>query len=137
MVACAALLAARLFGPRINGAQRWIDLGPVNVQPSELAKIAMLVALAWYLQYIAERVRVVWHGVIIPGLALAFVSLLILVTRDLGSVVILAGLFWWMLFFAGANWIYLTSLLVLVMPAAWYVLVFMESYRLERMLAFF
>ena len=63
------------------------------MQPSELAKIAMLVALAWYLQHIVS-VRVVWHGVIIPGIALAFVSLLILVTRDLGSVVILAGLFW-------------------------------------------
>jgi cell division protein FtsW len=135
-VACLGLIAAKLVGPRINGAQRWLDLGPINVQPSEIAKIAMVVALAWYLNVIAERVRVVWYGVLLPGVALAFMAVLILLTKDLGSVVILAGLFWWMLFFAGANWWYLTSLLIFVMPAAWYVLVFMETYRLERMLAF-
>ena len=135
-VACLGLVLAKLIGPRINGAQRWLDLGPINVQPSEIAKIAMVVALAWYLNVIAERVRVVWYGVLLPGVALAFMALLILLTKDLGSVVILAGLFWWMLFFAGANWWYLTSLLIFVMPAAWYVLVFMETYRLERMLAF-
>ena len=130
------LVLTPLIGPRINGAQRWLDFGVIMFQPSELAKVALITGLAWYLALIAERVRVVWYGVVLPLFAFGVLAVLILATRDLGSVVILALVFWAMLFFAGANWLYLTTIGLLAVPFAGYFLVFQTTYRFERLLAF-
>src|SRR5260370_783833 len=58
-----ALVAVHALGREINGAKRWIDLGPINLQPSEIAKFALVVIAAWYLTRVAEKVRVPWNGV--------------------------------------------------------------------------
>ncbi len=96
-----ALLAAVYFFPAINGAHRWIRLGPVGVQPSELAKVAFVLGLARYLMYRENYRRL--PGLIAP-LALALVPIvLILREPDLGTAVVFLPVLFVMLFVAGAR----------------------------------
>lgn len=130
------LLVARWFMPPVNGAWRWIDLGPIKVQPSELAKLVLIVATAWYLTRVEERVRVDWHGVLLPMAGFGLLAVLVYQTRDLGSVVVMAVLLWVLLMYAGANWIYSAVLGLCCAPMILYEAVFKTAYRRERLLAF-
>ncbi len=132
-----ALLAVTPYiGQTRNGATRWISLGPILIQPAELAKVALIVVMAWYLIRVEEKVRVTWNGVLLPLIGFAVLSALVFRTRDLGSVVILAGVLWVMWLYSGANWFYSSLLGILCLPMALYVSVFKEGYRFDRMLAF-
>lgn len=95
------LLAAVYFFPPINRAHRWIRLGPIGFQPSELAKVAFVLALARYLMYRDNYRRL--RGLLAPlALALAPV-LLILKEPDLGTSLVFLPVFFVMLFAAGAK----------------------------------
>ncbi len=124
------------LGAARNGATRWIDLGPIMIQPAELAKVALIVVMAWYLVKVEERVRVTWNGVLLPLLAFGILAVLVFRTRDLGSVVILAGVMWVMWVYSGANWIYSTVLGICCLPMGLYIGVFKEGYRFDRVMAF-
>jgi cell division protein FtsW len=132
----AALVAVHVVGREINGARRWIDLGPINIQPAEFAKLALVLAAAWHLTRVAEKVRVFWHGIFIPLVAFAVVAGLIYLTKDLGSVVVLAVVLGAMFFFGGARWDYYVGLGAGCLPALLYVAVYQVAYRRDRMLAF-
>jgi rod shape determining protein RodA len=96
------LLAAVYFFPPVNGAHRWIRIGPLGVQPSELAKVAYVLALARYLMY-SERHRR-FRGLLLPlGLTLVPV-MLILREPDLGTAMVFAPVLFAMLLVAGARW---------------------------------
>jgi cell division protein FtsW len=136
VVSVGSLLAVLLIGREINGARRWIDLGPINLQPAELAKFALVLIAAWHLTRIAERVRVNWYGVLLPLAAFSFVAGLVYLTRDLGSVVVMAVVLGAMLFFAGARWWYFLGLIGGCLPALLFTTVYQVAYRRERMLAF-
>ena len=97
------------LGHEANGAARWIRLGPVNLQPSEFAKPALVIALAHYLACNEGRLRDL-AGVVVPGVSLVVPLLaLILFQRDFGSTVILLGLTGVLLFVAGLQWRYVTG----------------------------
>lgn len=130
------LVVAREFMPPVNGAWRWIRLGPVSVQPAELAKIALIVAAAWYLTRVEERVRVNWYGVLLPLAGFAVLAAMVYRTKDLGSIVVLAAILWTMLFYAGANWLYSLVIGLACVPMVLYSAVFQTAYRRERILAF-
>ncbi len=94
-----ALLAVYLFGP-VNGAHRWMRLGGIGFQPSEFAKLAVIVALARYLMY--RETASHWSGVAIP-LLLALVPLwLVLKEPDLGTSLVFLPVLGGMLYAAGA-----------------------------------
>ncbi len=131
-----SLVAVLAVGRDINGAKRWIDLGPINLQPAELAKFALVVAAAWHLARVAERVRSNWYGVLLPLAGFAIVAGLVYMTKDLGSVVVMAVVLGAMLLFAGAPWWYLLGVSVPCVPALLYVTVIQVSYRRDRLLAF-
>jgi len=124
------------IGVMRNHATRWIDLGPVLVQPAEFAKLSLIICTAWYLVRVEERVRVNWYGVLLPMLAFAVLAVLVYRTRDLGSIVVMAGVLWIMLFYAGANWLYTTVLGIGCSPLVLYLTVFETAYRRDRVLAF-
>jgi len=124
------------IGVTRNAATRWINLGVVLVQPSEFAKLSLIIVLSWYLVRVEERVRVDWYGVLLPVLAFAILAMLVYRTRDLGSIVVMAALLWVLLFYAGANWIYTTILGVGSAPLVLYYSVFQTAYRRDRVLAF-
>jgi rod shape determining protein RodA len=92
LVALVLLVAVEFFGEVGMGAQRWIDLGPIQLQPSELMKVTLVMALAAYYAWLpAEKVsRLLW---VIPPLLLILVpTALVLTQPDLGtSIMLLAG----------------------------------------------
>ncbi|RMD49300.1 MAG: rod shape-determining protein RodA [Alphaproteobacteria bacterium] len=100
------LLAVEVMGAIGMGAQRWIDLGPFRLQPSEVMKVALVLALAAYYDALpAERVsRPLW--VLVPLLLIALPALLILRQPDLGTALILVGTGAVMMFLAGVSWWY-------------------------------
>ena len=123
------------LGYSANGATRWISVGPVNLQPSEFAKLATVVIMAHYLSCNEGRLRDV-VGVVFPGLTL-MVPLLVLVVfqRDFGTTVILIGLAGVLLFVAGLQWRYIVGLLVGV-AALLTGLILMEPFRIRRLMSF-
>ena len=136
IVTLGMLLAVQVVGQQINGARRWIDLGPINLQPAELAKLSLIVVLAWQLNHVAEKVRLHWHGVLAPCMVFGVAALLVYMTRDLGSVLVMAGVVWTMLFFAKARWLYLTLVGLGMLPLVAYYAVFDTFYRFMRINAF-
>jgi cell division protein FtsW len=134
--ALGSLALVHVIGREINGAKRWIDLGPINLQPAELAKFAVVIAAAWHLSRVAERVRSTWYGVVLPLAGFALVAGMVYMTKDLGSVVVMAVVLGAMTIFAGAPWWHMLSIAVLCAPAVIYSTVIQVSYRRDRMLAF-
>lgn len=117
-----------------GGARRWISLGPIHVQPAEMAKLALVMWLAYSLEKKAERVTTFLVGflphVIVPGVLM----LLCLKQPDFGSAVVLAFLSFTLMFVAGARIGYLAIGTFLAGGGA-VALVVTQSYRLRRYLA--
>jgi rod shape determining protein RodA len=132
----ALLLAVTLFGSIAQGAQRWLDLGIVQVQPSEIVKIALVLALARYFHGLdAERLRKLrW---LVPPLALVLVpAALVLLQPDLGTAVLLAMAALAMFWLAGVRfWQFAAILLggLSLLPFAWQHL---QDYQKRRLLTF-
>lgn len=122
-------------GHQVHGAQRWIHLGPFSFQPSEVAKLAVVIMLARYLSDQAERVKRV-AGLFLP-LILVFIPLvLILKQPDLGTAFTLIPILFGMLYLAGARVEHLLRLFgvgILLSPFLWLIL---EEYQKERIQVF-
>ena len=91
------------FSREINGAWRWLKIGPVSIQPSELAKVALIMALAAYAHANRRRMAQPLIGLVIPGMIAAAVLGLVLLGKDLGTTALLALLSASMLFTAGTR----------------------------------
>jgi cell division protein FtsW len=130
-----ALLLVPLVGKSAGGAQRWIPLGPIQFQPAEAAKVALVLYLARSLARKQERIQLFSIGVL-PHLAVTGVLVLLcLGQRDLGTGVILFVVLLAMLFAAGARVGYLLLAAVLSVPLVGY-LVKSTPYRWARVMAF-
>lgn len=132
----AGLLIAVLFlGIEINGARSWFDLRVFTLQPAELAKLSMIVALAAYLGDPLRNTRV--PRAVLGALALGGVPfVLILAQPDLGTAMILPFILLSILFVAGIPWRMLGLILVLgllTLPIAWSMA---KPYQKERILVF-
>ena len=102
------LLVLVFLWPPINGAQRWMRLGPLSLQPSEFAKIACVLALARYLMYRESQRRL--SGFLVPLVLAVVPTVLILREPDLGTAMVFAPLAAAMLFAAGARFADLAKL---------------------------
>ncbi len=123
------------LGVKVLGAQRWLKLGPVTFQPSEFAKFAVVLFLAFILSKKQEKIRVFLVGFVPPMLLSGLVILLILAGKDLGNAVVLGTTVFFLMFVGGAKPSYLLSELLLAMPAFYY-LIAGVSYRRQRIMAF-
>ena len=122
-------------GLELNGARRWLKLGPLQMQPAELAKIGGLLFMAAWLERHRDRIRSLEHGVA-PFLALlALLTGLIILERDLGTTMIVAAILLSQFLVAGGRRCHLL-LLVLVVGLSVVVFIRMEPYRLHRIVAF-
>jgi len=123
-------------GTVAGGARRWIVLGGfVRIQPSEVAKVAIIIVLAAYMSSIGPRMQRFLTGVVIPIALVAVPLALIVAEPDLGTAVAILAVCVIMLFLGGAR---LTHLLLLVPPAVagLVLLIVTEEYRFRRYMAF-
>lgn len=118
-----------------GGARRWLGVGLMRMQPSELAKLSVVVFLAAYLSGPVDRVKGFIKGVMIPMGLVGAMAVLILKEPDLGTSVAIAGVAWLMLLSAGCKLSHLFGVGLFGLPAVIY-LIFSEPYRLRRLTAF-
>ena len=123
------------IGRVVNGSRRWLALGPIGIQVSELTKITMIVYVAGYL--VRERGRKTHSviGFIKPMLVLTIVAFLLMLEPDFGATVVITGTVMVMLFLTGVSWRYYFGLLLLVV-AALGTLAISSPYRVARLTAF-
>ena len=95
------LLVVVYFFPKVNGAHRWIRIGPIGFQPSELAKLTFILALSHYLMY-RDNYRSL-RGLVIPLAIVMLPVLLILREPDLGTALVFLPILFAMLYTAGAR----------------------------------
>ncbi|QIM64010.1 putative lipid II flippase FtsW [Frederiksenia canicola] len=129
------LLAVLVLGKNVNGATRWIPIGPINFQPAELAKLAVICYFSSFYVRKFEEMRVKSLSFIRPMIILLLFSGLLLLQPDLGSTAVLFVLTFAMLFIMGAK-----KLQFLLLGAAggiaFVFLVLTSEYRLKRVTSF-
>ena len=119
----------------INGAKRWIPLGPVNIQPMEFVKIALALYLAYFMSAKQDLIRTFSRGVVPPFAVTGLFCFLLLLQPDFGSAVVLAGMLFFMCIAGGTRFIYLFITVALAAAGAM-ALAIASPYRLRRLLAF-
>ena len=123
------------IGREVNGAQRWLPLGVITLQPSEFARLAVLLYAAGYLVRQEEAVRHHWSGLAKLIAILSVVAALLLLEPDFGATVIIVGVVVGMTFLAGAKLIYVLAMLAAAAMALAF-LVLSAPYRMKRLTAY-
>lgn len=137
MVICFFLLILVLTpaGVERNGSQAWLGIGSFGIQPSEAAKLGLIIFYAWYLEKHQNRIHEFKTG-LLPPLAILLAAVgLIMLEPDLGQSTVLAGTTLIVIFAAGARVRHLLGLASLAIPA-FVALVLVAPYRLKRIFAF-
>jgi len=128
------LVAVLIVGDIGKGAQRWLDLGVLRFQPSELLKVAVPMMLAWFLS--GRPMPPCGWRILVGALIIAVPTLLIFEQPDLGTAVLVAGSGAMVLFLAGMSWRLILGVAVLAAstaPVLWYLL---RDYQRQRVLTF-
>ena len=128
-------LVAVLFSTPINGTRRWFGYGGIGVQPSELAKLAVIVFTAALLERRMHRINELRYSLVPVGVVTAIVVLLVLMEPDFGTAACILAVVGLMVFAAGLDWRYLAFSAAAAIPLAWLVLM-SADYRRRRLLAF-
>ncbi len=123
------------FGHTAGGASRWIALGPIHVQPAEVAKVALILWLAYSLSKKRERIKSFSVGFLPHVLMAGFLMLLCLKQPDFGSAVMIGLLTFILLFTAGARLGYILGAALCALPIV-YALVASSPYRMRRITSF-
>lgn len=131
------LLSVYVLGVKRLGAQRWIDLGPISIQPSEIGKILVILTFS---EFLASKYRDRFIGlksVMISFLHILPVFILILRQPDLGTALILMMTYFVLIFIHGIDW---KSIIIMVItgiisvPTAFFF--FLKDYQKQRVLTF-
>ncbi len=135
-VTLAMILTITSLGHSAGGASRWIRLGPINMQPSEMAKVALVLWLAYSLDKKRDQVKTFSIGMVPHMLMAGFLVVICMKQPDFGSAAVLMFLTFAMLFVAGAHLRYLLGVAAIAgIFAAWAIR--LSPYRWARMLAWF
>jgi cell division protein FtsW len=120
------------IGISVNGSQRWINLGLFNLQPSELAKVFIVIYLAAFLERNLEEVKNNWSGFVKPLGVIGVAVVLLHFEPDHGAMVILMLTAFCMIFLAGAK-LYRFILMLLISGGGVVALAIMKPYVIERL----
>ncbi len=135
-IALVLLIIVEVSGPIGMGAQRWINLGFMKLQPSELMKIALVLALARYFHGVSLQTIESFSGIVTPLLMIAFPAFLVMTQPDLGTALMLVFCGGAIFFVVGVQlWKFaIVGIAGLIsMPVAWH---FLHEYQQERVLTF-
>ncbi len=123
------------FSFAAGGASRWLKLGPFSFQPSELAKITIIIYMAAWLERKKQILHDFWQGLLPSLLVVGLISFLILWQPDFGTMFIIIAIACTMLFAGGLSWKHLT-LGFFALVCFLYLFIHFEPYRAERLLTF-
>lgn len=135
MAVLLAMVVVPSLAPEVWGASRWIQLGPVSVQPSEFAKLGLVLYLASWMASRGMKVREFNYGLIPFAVLMGVLIGLIMLQPDLGTSLLLAAIGLSMFLVAGANLFHL-GLVSTVGGAAFLTLALTTAYRRDRILVF-
>ncbi|MEZ5405265.1 MAG: putative peptidoglycan glycosyltransferase FtsW [Verrucomicrobiia bacterium] len=122
------------IGKRVNGANRWLGLGGLTLQPSELAKLALLLFVSWWYDINQRRVKTFLYGFCIPAAVCGVVLLFILFEKDVGTTLLLGAVLMILWFAAGVRWQYLVLTMVIAAGGVGFI-VSKDKERLSRLWA--
>jgi cell division protein FtsW len=137
LLVCMILLVAVYIpglGMKVNGARRWLNLG-FNLQPVELAKLALIIYMAHSLTKKQKKVREFVRGILPYAIVLGIILTLLMFQPDLGSAMTLVAVAVAMLFVAGMRYAYMGYLLAILIPAGTF-FVLNSNYRMQRIFGF-
>lgn len=123
------------FRAEASGAARWIRLGSFTIQPSEFAKLAVVLFLSYSLAKKAPKIKTFTVGFLPNAVIIGVMVLLVMGGRDFGSAMLIAMVSFILLFVAGVRLSYLSALVLASLPAI-YLAVASVEYRRKRILAF-
>jgi cell division protein FtsW len=135
LAALVALVLVLVIGKEVNGGRRWIVVGTNQMQPSEVAKIAMILFTAYFLERRMDRIDDPKYALLPIGAGLAAVAGLVYLENDLGTTVAIVGVAVVMVFAAGLAWKHMAMALGVLLPAL-ALFIYLHAYRMERILAF-
>lgn len=123
------------IGKTVNGSRRWLPLGPLNLQASEVAKFCMVMYMGGYLVRRLHEVRNSWAGIAKPTLPLGIFCVLLYFEPDFGALVVLMGTVMGMIFLGGMRFsqflVVISSVIVLLVAV-----VGLQPYRVARIQSF-
>ena len=123
------------IGKGVNGARRWIPLGVMNFQPSELAKLGIALYAANYMVRKMDTRENFFQAVTPMAIALGFIGILLLAQPDMGAFMVIAAIALGILFLGGVNG-RMFALAVLVLLAAFVLMIALSPWRAERIFAY-
>ena len=130
------LVGVAFFGVGAKGAQRWLSLGFIRFQPSEIMKVAMPSAIAWWLS--KKALPPTSKSLLIAAMMVAVPSFLILQQPDLGTSLLVASSGLAVIYMAGIQWRYILSLVLVALVSIWPAWVFvLKDYQKQRILTLF
>ncbi len=135
-LALGMLVIVDIMGAMGKGSQRWLDIGIMNIQPSELMKIALVMALARYYHCLSEEDTLKLKSLIKPIIMIGLPAVLVLRQPDLGTtlLIIMGGIA--LLFAAGVRmWLFVVNMIAMI-PAAFGAWQFLQPYQKQRVLTF-
>lgn len=123
------------IGRVVGGSRRWLGIGEMGIQPSELAKLGIIIYLSHYLSDKFKRLHSFVRGILPPLIVLGLFFTLILMEPDLGTAITIGGTFMIMIFASGIKISHIIFLISGAIPLIMY-FILSEPYRKERLLAF-
>jgi rod shape determining protein RodA len=131
-----SLIGVLLFGKYVAGSRRWLALGPFSLQPSEMAKVAVIIVLARYYAKLINPDGLSFRDLIVPAFLTAVPFALVVRQPDLGTAMVIALIATAMTLFAKIERRTLTWLVAtftLLVPMVWF---FLRGYQKQRILTF-
>ncbi len=123
------------FGLEAGGSLRWLRLGPLTFQPVEVARLSLIVFMAYSLSKKQDVLRQFSLGFVPHVLILIVFAVPLLLQPDFGSVVIFGTLVWLMMFVGGVPVRHLLSALLLILPLVYFLMID-AAYRIKRLISF-
>src|SRR5258706_11034688 len=130
-VALLVLVFVPHVGLKVNGARRWLAYHSFRFQASELAKLALIVVLAWYGEHFQRQMHTWKRGIVFPGILIGLILGLIFIEPDRGTTILMIAVSGSMLLIAGVRWKYIIPPIATVV-AALAISIWNDPMRLRR-----